>query len=399
MSAEVKPSLPATRAALSFVLTVGVLSFCSDFTHESARSILGPYLGTLGLGAFAIGAITGFGQFVNYAFRLVSGRFADRTRAYWPIAIFGYVVQMLAVPALALTHHWIPAAILIVLERLGRSIRNPARDAMLSHAAEQIGFGWAFGVHEALDQLGAMIGPLTIAVLMAYRSDYRLAFACLLIPAIINLSLVVLARHFYPHPEILGNKETARVTGSAAYPSAFRLYLLAGVLVAAGFADYPIIAYHFQRIGSVAPDLIPVFYAVAMGVGGAGSLALGRLFDRFGFPLLIALTLVTAAYAPLVFAGGTWTALAGSVLWGIGMGVHESIIPAAVSPMVSASRRASAYGLFTSIYGLAWFVGSALIGLVYEQSVTSAVIFCVAAELAAIPLLMATARAARRDHI
>ena len=171
------------------------------------------------------------------------------------------------------------------------------------------------------------------------------------------------------------------------------------MLVAAGFADYPIIAYHFQRIGSVAPDLIPVFYAVAMGVGGAGSLALGRLFDRFGFPLLIALTLVTAAYAPLVFAGGTWTALAGSVLWGIGMGVHESIIPAAVSPMVAASRRASAYGLFTSIYGLAWFVGSALIGLAYEQSVTSAVIFCVAAELAAIPLLMATARAARRDHI
>lgn len=398
MSTAPKTRSGAGRAALGFVLTMGVLSFFSDFTHEGARSIIGPYLGAFGLGAFAIGAITGFGQLVNYGFRLVSGRFADRTRAYWPIAIFGYVLQMLAVPALALTQTWQTAAILIVLERLGRSIRNPPRDAMLSHAAERIGFGWAFGMHEALDQLGAMIGPLSIAALMAWRQDYRLAFACLLVPALLNLSLVLVARRIYPRPDILGAPASGDEPASSSYPPAFHLYLLAGALVAAGFADYPIIAYHFGRVGSVAPDVIPVFYAVAMGVGGAGSLALGRLFDRFGFPLLVGLTFVTAAYAPLVFAGGTWAALAGAILWGLGMGVHESIIPAAVAPMVAGSRRASAFGLFTSVYGLAWFAGSALIGLIYDQSPDAAAVFCVAVELAAMPLLIMTAKAVRSQR-
>lgn len=397
MIAGNRQPFPAKRAATNFVLTVGILSLFADFTYEGARSILGPYLATFGLGAFAIGVIAGFGQFLNYAVRLFSGRMADVSGRFWPIAIFGYVVQMLSVPALALASGWPMAAGLAIVERFGKAVRNPPRDAMLSHAAETIGFGWTFGMHEALDKAGATIGPLAVAGVMAWQGDYRIAFACLLLPALVNLSLVGLARRLYPNPETLARPkpaadESARETTSPA----FRVYLAAAMLVAAGFADFPIIAYAYEKTASVPTDAIPLLYALAMAMAGLGSFALGRLFDRFGFRVLIVLTVATAFYAPLVFAGGLWTALAGAVLWGLGMGVHESIIPAAVGPMVPQGRRASSFGLFTALYGLAWFAGSAVTGLLYDQSAIAATLFCVLIELAAVPLLLAASRRARR---
>jgi predicted MFS family arabinose efflux permease len=172
----------------------------------------------------------------------------------------------------------------------------------------------------------------------------------------------------------------------------FWIYLAAGALVAAGFADFPLIAYHFQRAGTVSATLTPLFYAVAMAVSGIGSLVLGRLFDRAGIGVLVPLTIVAASFAPLVFLGGFWAGLAGVSLWGLGMGVHESIIPAAVAPMVSPDRRASAYGLFTGVYGTAWFLGSLLIGALFDVSPWAVVAFCVIAELAAIPLILTVRR-------
>ena len=383
---------PLRRRALGFVLLIGALSLFADFTYEGARSVLGPYLALLGASATAVGVVTGFGELAGYGLRLVSGRWADATRAFWPITIFGYVVQMAAVPALALAGNWPAAAALIILERVGKAVRNPPRDVMLSQAGTQAGgIGWAFGLHEALDQAGAMIGPLVVAAVLALRHDYRLAFAILAIPALVSLSLLMVARLVFPRPQ---DFDTAppEASGGGAFPRVFWLYLAAAALVAAGFADYPLIAYHFARARTVRPDLVPVFYAVAMGCSGAGSLLFGRLFDRRGIKLLIPLTVLSAAFAPLVFLGGFWGALLGAALWGLGMGVHESVIPAAVAPMVAADRRASAYGLFTAGYGVAWFAGSAAIGFLYDRSVAATVVFCVAAELLAVPFLLAVSR-------
>jgi predicted MFS family arabinose efflux permease len=175
-------------------------------------------------------------------------------------------------------------------------------------------------------------------------------------------------------------------------PRVFWLYLAGAALVAAGFADFPLIAYHFGRAGTVSAPLIPVFYAVAMAVSGTGSLIFGRLFDRAGIGILVPLTVVAAAYAPLAFLGGFWAGLVGVSLWGLGMGVHESIIPAAVAPMVSPDRRASAYGLFTGVYGIAWMAGSIVIGALFYVSLTAVAAFAVAAELAAIPLILVVRR-------
>ena len=379
------------RIALRFVLLVGLLSFFADFTYEGSRSIIGPYLASLGATGTAVGIITGFGEFLGYGLRLVSGRLADATGKFWPITIFGYCVQMAAVPALALTGNWPAAAVLIVLERVGKAIRNPPRDVMLSHAGKRIGgYGWAFGLHEAMDQSGAMVGPLLVAAVLAHGGQFRQAFAVLFVPAVINIALVLLARSLYPRPQDL-ESSPPDVSGSG-LPRLYWIYLTGAALVAAGFADYPIIAYHFGHTGSVPGDWIAIFYSVAMAVSGSGSLLFGRLFDKFGFRVLIVLTVLSAAFAPLVFLGGFWTALIGAALWGLGIEVHESIIPAVVAPMVPVQRRASAFGLFTAVYGTAWFLGSAAIGILYDISVPATVVFCVAAELAALPIFIGVGR-------
>ena len=372
--------------ALKFVLMVGIMSFFADFTYEGSRSITGPYLGLLGAGAFTISVVSGAGEFIGYNIRLFSGRSSDRTGMYWPIAIGGYVLQMAVVPLLALAGSWQWAAVLIIAERIGKGIRNPPRDAMLSHAAKDMGYGWAFGVHEALDQFGALFGPLLVALVLAVdQHDYKVAFAVLAVPAAIMLTLLGVARVLYPRPQDL-TSAPAQVSG-AGLPRVFWIYVAGAALAAAGFADFPLISFHFQRAGTVLPALTPVFYAVAMAVSGTGSLVLGRVFDRAGIGVLIPLTVVSAVYAPLVFLGGFWAILAGSALWGLGMGVQESLIPAAVAPMVAPGRRASAYGLFTGIYGTAWVAGSVVIGVLVSVSLDGLVAFCMACELAAIPLI------------
>jgi predicted MFS family arabinose efflux permease len=386
---------PAQRQrALRFVLLIGALSLFADCTYEGARGINGPFLGLLGASALAISFITGLGELVGYALRLVSGRAAARTQSFWPIIITGYVVQMASVPALALAHTWTQAAALILLERIGKGLRNPPRDALLSHAGQALGgYGWVFGLHEALDQTGAVIGPLLVAMVLAWKGhDFRWGFAVLLVPALINLTLVLIARRTYPKPqELVAVEHVQNMTGHR-FERHFWIYLAAATLVAAGFADFPLLAFHLHRGGSFPGVEVSVAYALAMATAGAGSLAFGRWFDRAGLRVLLPLTAIGALFAPLIFLGGTLAAWIGVALWGIGKGVQESLIPAAVAPMVAPEQRAEAYGLFTAGYGLAWFVGSVIIGWLYEVSLSALVTFCLLAQIAALPLIEWAAR-------
>ena len=390
-SANVRASKDSIRAvALRFVVMIGVVSFFADMTYEGARSIGGPYLAVLGASATAVGIIAGFGELVGYGLRLVSGRLSDRTGEYWPITLFGYFIQMLSVPLLALAGRWEVAAFLIVVERTGKAIRNPPRDVMLSHATKEIGHGWGFGLHEALDQFGALVGPLVVAAVLAARGEYRIAFAALLVPAILTLVLITTARFLYPRPRDLEadppNVETQEL------PRTYWIYMVGAALVAAGFADFSLVSYHFETAATVPNTWIPIFYAIAMAVSGVGSLVFGRLFDRWGIGVLIPLTILSSLFAPLVFLGGFSVALVGMALWGLGMGVHESIMAAAVASMVPTNRRGSAYGIFNTGYGLFWFVGSALMGILYDVSLTALIAFSVVVELAAIPVFIAVSR-------
>jgi MFS family permease len=374
----------SSTTALKFVVLLGVVSLFADMTYEAARSITGPYLALLGASGTIVGIVAGFGELVGYALRLLSGYLADKTGQYWGITIVGYCINMVAVPLLALAGHWELAAFFIIAERMGKAIRTPARDAMLSHATAEMGRGWGFGLHEALDQVGAMLGPLIVAAVLYFNGNYQTGFAILAIPAVLALSVLIAARILHPTPRDL---ETGVAQfESEGFPRVFWLYLAAAALVAAGYADFPLIAFHFQKTSTVPEVWIPVFYAIAMGVDALAALIFGRLFDRVGISILIVAVLLSSLFAPLVFQGGFYAALGGMILWGIGMGAQESIMRAGVAEMVSPNKRGSAYGVFSTGFGVYWFLGSAAMGWFYDVSIPLLVAFSVGTQLLAVPL-------------
>jgi len=374
------------RSALRFVILLGVVSLFADMTYEGARSISGPFLAVLGASATVVGIVSGFGELIGYGLRLISGYISDRTGKYWTITLLGYAVNTLAVPLLALAGQWEIAAFLMITERLGKAIRTPARDAMLSHATKEIGRGWGFGLHEAMDQIGAVLGPLIVSSVLYFRGGYQTGFGILFIPALLALSALLAARLLYPRPRDL-EAVSVKLEGKG-FPRVFWLYLVAVALVAAGYADFPLIAYHFKKVSIASDDWIPIFYAVAMGVDALSALFFGRLFDRIGISILIVVSLLSSLFAPLVFLGGFDFALLGMALWGAGMGAQESIMRAAVAGMVSMNKRGSAYGIFNMGYGVFWFLGSALMGVLYDTSVPFLVAFSVVMQLASVPLFL-----------
>ena len=388
MSLRTKAPLKLETTAFRFVLMIGVVSLFADMCYEGSRAIVGPYLAQLGASGTVVGIVAGLGELLSYALRYISGRVSEKTGKFWPITIFGYAFQMLSVPLLALAGSWQVAALLIIAERIGKAIRNPPRNVMLSHAGSVIGHGWAFGVHEALDKLGAFVGPLAVAAVLAHQGDYKMAFAMLLIPALMTIALVILARAFYPKPEEMEAHPTVSLEAGK-LSRRFWLYFTAAGLIAAGFPDFSLISFHFGKVGAVPVQWIPVCYSLALGLGGISSLICGKLFDKRGISILIPLTILTLPFVPLVFLGGFNAAVIGSILWGISNGVHDSTISAAVAGMVPKERRASAYGVFTAGYGISWFIGSAIIGLLYDISMQGVIAFCMLTQLAALPFLFA----------
>jgi len=377
-------------AALKFVILLGIVSLFADTTYEGARSITGPYLAVLGASGTIVGIVVGFGELIGYSLRLVSGYISDKTGKYWTITLLGYGINLLAVPLLALAGRWEIAGLLIITERLGKAIRTPSRDAMLSHATAKMGRGWGFGLHEAMDQIGAMVGPLIVSVVLYFRGGYQMSFGVLLIPALLAVSVLSAGRLLYPHPRAF--EAVSIQLESKVFPKVFWLYLAAVALIAAGYVDFPLIAYHFKRVSIVSDDWIPIFYAIAMGVDALAALLFGRLFDRIGISILIAAVFISSIFAPLVFLGGFYFALLGMVLWGVGMGAQESIIKAAIAGMVSVDRRGFAYGIFNTVYGIFWFLGSVLIGILYDISIPYLIIFSLLIQLSSIPLLFLVAR-------
>jgi MFS family permease len=375
------------RTATSFVVLVGVVSLFADMTYEGARSVAGPFLGLLGATGAVVGIVSGLGELAGYAVRLLSGYLGDRTGRYWAVTIVGYAINMLAVPALALAGRWEAAAALLVVERVGKGIRTPPRDVLLSHVAAQVGRGWAFGLHEALDQAGAVAGPLLVAALLGLGRGYQEAFAALLAPALLALLVLGLARARYPEPQRFEPVRTG-AAGEHGFPRAFWTYVAAVACLAVGFADFPLIAFHLKTTGVAGDGTIPVLFALAMAVDGLAALAFGRAFDRRPLPTLIAVPLASGLFAPLAFSGRLGLAALGAVLWGVGMGAQESVLRAAVAQMVPPARRGTAYGVFNTVYGVAWFAGSAAMGVLYDVSLPALMALSVASQLAAVPILL-----------
>ena len=375
----------SARNAFRFVVILGLVNLFADMTYEGARSVTGPFLGTLGASAVLVGFVAGFGELIGYGLRSFTGIISDKTGRYWAVTLFGYIINMLAVPALALAHNWPLAAGLMIAERTGRAIRKPSTAAMLSFAGKQIGHGWVFGLNDALDQAGATVGPLLVSWVLFSHGGYRHGFALLLIPAVLTISILVIARLFFPDPRSLDASRPLHVKG---FSKTYWLYMVAAGCVAAGFADFSLIAFHFQKTGSVSEAMTPVLYSVAMAMGAIGALVFGKWYDRVGLPVVLVAFFVSSFFAPLVFLGGTWAAWIGVILWGIGMGAQESLLKPIVAGLTSPAKRGTAFGVFDAGFGVAWFLGSVLMGFLYTKSVVGLTIFSVVLQLISLPLFV-----------
>jgi MFS family permease len=381
------------RKAFLFVLLLGFISLLSDFTHEGARSIYGPYLGLLGASVLVISFTSGLGEFIGQALRILTGIIADKTKKYWVMMFVGYSVNLLVIPLLMFVNPsiWEVAIILILLERVGKGIRAPAKSALTSFTTPHLGAGKSFALQEAMDQFGAFLGPLFVFLILNLNKGselegYQLAFGLLGIFAILTLVILFIAKTKYPHPDQF---ETKGVSRGFKGNKAFLVYMFAIVLIALGFIDYPILAYHMGIGETIDVIYIPLLYALAMGVDAIAALMFGHLYDKKGIISLVISVFISALIAPVFFlVNGTLGIILGIILWGIGMGAQESILKAVISVMVSKEKRATAYGIFYTVFGSAWFLGSVVIGWLYGINLTYVVIFSTAMELLAVIFLL-----------
>ena len=363
------------KSAFRFIVALGFVSLFADMTYEGAHSVIGPLLKDLGATATEVGIIAGFGEMIAASLRYFSGRLADRTQAYWTITTLGYFLNLVVVPGLAFAGNWQAAALLVVAERTGKSLRGPARDVLLSEATEVVGHGSGFGLHAAMDQTGAVLGPLLVAASVARTHHFGSAFLLLAVPAAAAFIALLFARW------ARSNKGTPPPAPARKdLPNVFWIYVGAAGLLALGFVDFPLLAFHFQKNSLTSPEMIPLLYAGAMGVNGVTALIFGRLFDRFGIQIISIGILVSLLALPFGFLDGTSGVYISVACWATGLGAQDATLRSGISEVVSMNKRGTAFGAFNAAYGVLWFLGSVAMGVLYDFSLVALVAFGICAQ-------------------
>ncbi|MBM3251931.1 MAG: MFS transporter [Candidatus Omnitrophica bacterium] len=370
------------KTAIQFIMLFGLVSLFGDLAYEGARSVNGPYLKLLAVNAVTLGIITGVGEFLGYALRLISGYLSDKTKSYWLLTFLGYGL-LVSVPLLSLAGIWQIAALFIIAERIGKAIRSPARDTILSQASSQVGTGFGFGLHEAMDQIGAVAGPLifTTFFLIAGKrigiAEYQKGYAFLWIPFLLVMICLFVAFRRIPRPDILeAEQKTEKVPDKLS--KIFWLYNMFTFVATMGFCNFILIAFHFKSKNILSDAQIPLYYAIAMGIDAVAALSIGKLYDvaknrshnrNAGLNLLVIIPLMSLLIPLFVFSQNHLFVIVGVLCWGIVMGIHETIMRSAIADTTSLVKRGTGYGIFNTTYGLAVFIGSALLGFLYDRSI------------------------------
>jgi MFS family permease len=394
------------------VIGFGVVSLLADMVYEGARSITGPLLASLGASAVLVGLITGAGEAMALLLRVIFGSWADRTGRYWTITYAGYAVTVVCVPLLAITPFvatggLVLACFLILAERFGKAVRSPAKTALLAHAAGAVGLGRGMGVHKALDQVGAVSGPLLVAAVAAVAGALWPALAVLIIPGTAALLVLVWIRHRTGDPDpppddrsdpSASAAETVRsperrLLRGAGLPVSFWLFASAAGAATAGLVTFGVISYHLTTDHVVPVATIPLIYAAAMAAEALAALATGSLFDRIKGRTLLVLPFLVAAVPVLAFSASPLIAILGVVIWGTAMGIQDSTVKALVADLVPSTRRATAYGVFAAVQGGAAMAGGAMAGALYQQSLPILIAVVGITQIGTLILLLATLRA------
>lgn len=398
------------KTAIRLILLFGLISLLGDIIYEGARGVNGPYLETLGASAAVVGLVAGLGELLGYLIRLVSGYFSDKTRAHWVFTIVGYSFLMV-IPMLALTGIWQFAAIFMVLERIGKGIRSPAKDTILSQATKQVGTGFGFAIVEFMDQIGATIGPLIFTFFFMSIGpgnksviDYQHGYSLMWFPFVILMMVIFTAFFLVKNPEELEHDVVKKPLPDK-ITRTFWIYCIFTFVTTLGFLNFAIIGYHLKAHSIVTDAQIPLLYALAMAVDAVIGLIIGKWYDllkiRFdndhaGLLLLIILPIFTATLPIFTLSYHVSFIIAGVVLWGIVMGTHETIMKAGIADITSIRKRGTGYGIFNMMYGIAIFLGSAAAGFLYEYSVNLLIILMVVVELAAVPVFLVLRKRVKR---
>lgn len=368
------PAVPQRLSAWRFVTTFGVISMLADIVYEGARSITGPLLASLGASALVVGVVTGIGEAAALALRLVSGPLTDRTRKFWAWTISGYALTVVTVPFLGVSSVLWIAATLVIAERVGKAVRSPAKDTLLSHATAVTGRGKGFAVHEAMDQIGAITGPLLVAGMLALTHvNYLPTFAILALPGGATLLLLFWLRRRVPHPERYEHGDYIRGAADRPHklslPLSFWLYSGFTAITMIGFATFGVLSFHMVQRGVLPVPAVPIVYAAAMAADAVAALLSGWAYDRVGPKSLAALPIVGATVPMLAFTDSLPGIVLGALLWGAAVGIQESTLRAVVADLVPPPRRATAYGVYAAVLGTATAIGGALTGYLYGVSI------------------------------
>lgn len=370
---------------MKLILMLGLVSFFADIAYEGARSIIGPFFALLGASGAIVGTFAGLAEFAGYALRMVSGVIADRLKNYWILTAIGYTCNLVVIPLFALAGSWQVAATLLVLERAGKALRTPSRDAMLSYASTQAGRGWGFGVHEAFDRAGGLLGPLLMFGMLSSGPHFKMAFAILAIPAACALFTLYQTYVAFPHPEVAETSKEAFSLRS--FSRSFWIFLAAAALVGAGTLHFALISYHLQKQLMTPTAHIPLFYMGAIAISALFALAGGKWFDKTPKLALYFGTVVGSVSPLFLFLGTHFELWIGVVLWGIALGTQNALFRSMLAHLIPPNLRSTGYGLFGVIFGLAWFLGSTLIGVLYDHAIALSACTSLVLQLLALPLL------------
>ncbi|MGA8988490.1 MFS transporter [Aeromicrobium sp.] len=392
------------------VVGFGLVSLTADLVYEGARSVTGPLLASLGASALLVGIVSGAGEAIALVLRLFFGQLADRTGGYWRLTIVGYGLTAVSVPLLALAPFvgsagLALACVLILAERTGKAVRSPSKSALLAIAAEGVGRGRGFGVHKALDQIGAFAGPLAVAGAVAITSRIWPALAMLAIPGAVAMALLLVvqrrmpvapAAEISPSPAAPGG----RVTQNLGLDLPHRFFVFAGAAAAttAGLVSYGLIGFHLSTQQVVSTAMVPVLYAVAMAAAAVAALITGWTYDRVGGKVLYGLPILVALSPALTLSSQLPLVLLGLLAWGSAIGLQDSTVKALVADLVPASHRATAYGVFAAIQGGAAVLGGAVAGFLYTRSIPTLVAIVIVTQVVALALIAKSTRGADRSR-
>jgi len=373
--------------AITVIILFGVISMLGDMVYESARGANSQYFNLLGISAAQVGLVFGIGEFLGYFLRLLAGVLSDKSGKHWIFIFLGYGM-LLVVPIMGFTMNWNILIVLILMERIGKSLRNPAKDTILSGVAEnQVGTGFAFGLQEALDQIGALTGPLIFTLVFFITSkngipEYQLGYKWLFVPFILLMLFVVYAYRKIQREGLIQNLKTREFRSERLQPI-FWIYTAFTFFCTLGFVNFSIIGYHLKANNLMSDGNITLLYSGAMAVDAVAALLVGKAYDNMkkktgiktgGLAVLMAIPFITLLLPFLTMGSSVPLIVIGMVIFGVVMGTHETIMRSAVADITPFYKRGTSFGVFNTGYGLALLIGSALMGWLYDLNQTGIII-------------------------